>query len=423
MANTYIQLPTSGGGGGGGSVTQGTTPWIVGNAFETVTDTITALSDSVDLAFATARATVGVVVTGTWVGTIAVQVSVDGTNFTASEIIPVASGVIATAIGANGQWTVPVGGTRAIKLISTAWTSGTATITLTACTAPHVLEVYSETADNLKNQSHAAVTTSAPSYTTGTTRSLSLNTAGGLRTDGSGVTQPISAASLPLPTGAATAALQTQPGVDIGDVTVNNASGASAVNIQDGGNSITVDGTVGVSGSVVVTNTVLSVVGGGTEATAQRVTIASDSTGLLSVDDNGGSLTVDGTVAATQSGTWNITNVSGTVSLPTGAATETTSASILGKYTSATSTLSNVAASATSVTLLALNASRESAIFYNDSTSACYVKFGSTASATSFTYKLRAAETLIVDGIPVYTGIVTGIWDSATGSMRVTELT
>lgn len=44
-----------------------------------------------------------------------------------------------------------------------------------------------------------------------------------------------------LPIGAATSALQTQPGVDIGDVTVNNASGASAVNIQDGGNSITID--------------------------------------------------------------------------------------------------------------------------------------------------------------------------------------
>lgn len=47
-----------------------------------------------------------------------------------------------------------------------------------------------------------------------------------------------------LPTGAATAALQTQPGVDIGDVTINNASGAAAVNIQDGGNSITVDGSI-----------------------------------------------------------------------------------------------------------------------------------------------------------------------------------
>lgn len=36
-------------------------------------------------------------------------------------------------------------------------------------------------------------------------------------------------------------------GTDIGDVTINNASGASAVNIQDGGNSITVDGTVAVT--------------------------------------------------------------------------------------------------------------------------------------------------------------------------------
>lgn len=36
-----------------------------------------------------------------------------------------------------------------------------------------------------------------------------------------------------------------------------------------------------------------AVVGGGTEATAQRVTIANDSTGVLSVDDNAGSLTVD----------------------------------------------------------------------------------------------------------------------------------
>lgn len=39
-------------------------------------------------------------------------------------------------------------------------------------------------------------------------------------------------------------------GVDIGDVTINNASGASAVNIQDGGNSITVDGSVSITGTV-----------------------------------------------------------------------------------------------------------------------------------------------------------------------------
>jgi hypothetical protein len=46
-----------------------------------------------------------------------------------------------------------------------------------------------------------------------------------------------------------------------------------------------------------------------------------------------GALVTDttGTVAATQSGTWNITNVTGTVSLPTGAATETTLSGINGK--------------------------------------------------------------------------------------------
>jgi hypothetical protein len=41
------------------------------------------------------------------------------------------------------------------------------------------------------------------------------------------------------------------------------------------------------------------------------------------VSDGGGSLTVDGLVSSAQSGTWNINNISGTISLPTGAATAT----------------------------------------------------------------------------------------------------
>jgi hypothetical protein len=41
----------------------------------------------------------------------------------------------------------------------------------------------------------------------------------------------------------------------------------------------------------------LSVVGGGTEAAAIRVTIANNSTGVLSIDDNGSSLTVDGSIS------------------------------------------------------------------------------------------------------------------------------
>lgn len=50
-----------------------------------------------------------------------------------------------------------------------------------------------------------------------------------------------------LPIGAATAANQLP---NSHDVTVDNAAGAAAVNIQDGGNSITIDGAVSVSGAV-----------------------------------------------------------------------------------------------------------------------------------------------------------------------------
>jgi hypothetical protein len=48
--------------------------------------------------------------------------------------------------------------------------------------------------------------------------------------------------------------LTANDGVDIGDVTINNASGAAAVNIQDGGNSITIDGSVAVSSVTPGTN-------------------------------------------------------------------------------------------------------------------------------------------------------------------------
>lgn len=56
---------------------------------------------------------------------------------------------------------------------------------------------------------------------------------------------------------------------------------------------VTLAGVTGTEGSYTFTDVTA---GGGVEATALRVTIASDSTGVVSVDDNGGSLTVDGTV-------------------------------------------------------------------------------------------------------------------------------
>jgi hypothetical protein len=89
-------------------------------------------------------------------------------------------------------------------------------------------------------------------------------------------------------------------GTEAAALRVTVASDSTGVlSVDDNGGSLTVD------------NPALSVVGGGLEATAQRVTIATDSTGVLSVDDNGGSLTVDGTVTinAIPAGTNNIGDV------------------------------------------------------------------------------------------------------------------
>lgn len=59
----------------------------------------------------------------------------------------------------------------------------------------------------------------------------------------------------------------------------------------------------------------------GTEIGTAASPIRTDPTGTTTQPVSLTSTTITGTVAATQSGTWNITNISGTVSLPTGAAT------------------------------------------------------------------------------------------------------
>ncbi len=86
----------------------------------------------------------------------------------------------------------------------------------------------------------------------------------------------------------------------------------------------------------------------------------------------------------------------------------------------ATATLANVAASATNVTLQASNANRRSWTCYNDSTVVLYVKFGATASATSFTVQVPPSGYFEAPQ-PIYSGIIDGIWASATGSARMTE--
>ena len=88
-----------------------------------------------------------------------------------------------------------------------------------------------------------------------------------------------------------------------------------------------------------------------------------------------------------------------------------------------TATLTSVADAATSATILAANTSRMGAIIHNNSTAILYIKFGATASATSYTYRLEPNATWEM-AAPVYTGIIDGIWSAnASGSAYITEQT
>jgi hypothetical protein len=86
----------------------------------------------------------------------------------------------------------------------------------------------------------------------------------------------------------------------------------------------------------------------------------------------------------------------------------------------ATSSVTSVAAATSSTQLMAATVNRIGATVYNDSTSVLYLNLGNTASSTSFTIKLQPEDYYEV---PFgYTGAILGIWTTATGSARLTEL-
>lgn len=85
-------------------------------------------------------------------------------------------------------------------------------------------------------------------------------------------------------------------------------------------------------------------------------------------------------------------------------------------------TCTNVAASATNVTILISNSARLAARFYNESDSRLRLKFGATASTSSFTVIIEAGGFYEM-GEPAYKSRVDAIWENATpsGFLRVTE--
>lgn len=173
-----------------------------------------------------------------------------GTLYDARQIRALSSGTDSVAVtGTFWQATQPVSGTfwQATQPVSgTFWqatqpVSGTVTANIgtsgslaldASVTGLHVAQA-STTSGQTGGLTQGAVTTAAPSYTTAKTNPLSLNTAGGLRVDGSGVTQPVSGtfwqATQPV---SGTFWQATQP--VSGTVTVTDGAGALNVIVDSG---------------------------------------------------------------------------------------------------------------------------------------------------------------------------------------------
>jgi hypothetical protein len=204
-----------------------------------------------------------------------------------------------------------------------------------------------------------SVTTAAPSYTNGQMDALSLTTTGLLRVDGSSVTQPVSGTVAATQSGTWTVqpgnTVNTTPwlatisqGGNSATVTASNAlkvdgsavtqpvSGTVTANIGTT-NGLALDATLAkltISQSTALGANTQALMGGSVTTAAPSYTtgninpLSLTTAGALRIDGSGSTQPISGTVAATQSGTWNINNISGTVSLPTGAATETSLAKL-----------------------------------------------------------------------------------------------
>lgn len=90
-------------------------------------------------------------------------------------------------------------------------------------------------------------------------------------------------------------------------------------------------------------------------------------------------------------------------------------------YVLETPTVTSVAGSAVAVNLLASNTLARQRIIHNDSTAILFIKFGAGASTTDFSVRL-SSQAMFVFPTPMYVGLVTGIWQAATGFARITEV-
>jgi hypothetical protein len=181
------------------------------------------------------------------------------------------------------------------------------------------------------------------------------------------------------------------------------------------------------SGITVDTDEVTYVLTGTVAKTASSPTITGTGTAFTSQLRAGDEIVVPGTanerlVVQSITSDTSLTTTTNAANTATGqTASRVAQRQVTQGGTASTATLTNVASSATSVNVVAANSQRIGCIIYNDSIQGLLIKYGATASATSFTYRIGPGETWEMP-TPIWVGQIDGIWDAANGNARVTDL-
>lgn len=224
---------------------------------------------------------------------------------------------------ASDQSAIPISGTITANIGTTGG------LALDATVASLQVMQSSTTSGQYGTLIQGAVSTTNPSYIDGNTNPLSLTLAGALRTDGSDVTQPISAINLPLPSGASTSAKQPNfgiagsPSADV--LTVQGDPSGTPIPVTLGMTSIEI-GTVDQGNPNTLANAWPIKVTNGLDLVAVKAAstaaLAADPSFVTAFSPNSPLPAGSNVIGAiTQSGTWDINNISGIISLPTGAST------------------------------------------------------------------------------------------------------
>lgn len=107
------------------------------------TNSISALNGTVTATGLDNFSTASIVVTGTWVGTLTVQVSGDNSTFYPALALSLNAGLFKSTTTVNDQLLIPVAGLKAVQIKMTSYTSGTATIVIQANNANTIQKTLS----------------------------------------------------------------------------------------------------------------------------------------------------------------------------------------------------------------------------------------------------------------------------------------